>query len=135
MVRRAARALVVFLLLAVSPRLAAPAAAPAAPTTAVAVREAVKTHLAANQVAVLREFAELLAIPNVASDAPNIRRNAEHIARLLEKRGLAARLLDGEGGPPVVYGERAAPGARRTLVVYVHYDGQPVDPAQWTGSP
>src|SRR5262249_6963199 len=24
---------------------------------------------------------------------------------------------------------------KRTLVVYAHYDGQPVDPAQWTGAP
>ena len=35
----------------------------------------------------------------------------------------------------MVYGEMRVPGARRTIVIYAHYDGQPVDPAQWKGSP
>jgi acetylornithine deacetylase/succinyl-diaminopimelate desuccinylase-like protein len=39
------------------------------------------------------------------------------------------------GAPPAVYGELPAPGATRTLVLYAHYDGQPVDPRQWTTPP
>ncbi len=97
--------------------------------------EAVHSWVRAHEAEVLREFGELLAIPNLASDGPNIRRNAEHIAQMLERRGVAARLLDGEGGPPVVFGEVSAPGARRTVVVYAHYDGQPVDPAKWASPP
>ena len=42
-------------------------------------RGAVHSWLRAHEVDVLRELAELLAIPNLASDGPNIRRNAEHI--------------------------------------------------------
>src|SRR4029453_14828526 len=53
----------------------------------------------------------------------------------LGRGGRRARLWDGGGRPPVVYGELKTPGAGRTLVIYVHYDGQPVDPAQGTGSP
>jgi len=101
----------------------------------VPVPDAVRSWVRAHEGAVLREFAELLAIPNLASDGPNIRRNAEHIVAMLGRRKIAARLLDGEGGPPVVYGERPAPGARRTVVIYAHYDGQPVDPAKWTSPP
>ena len=38
--------------------------------------------------------------------------------------------------PPVVYGEIKTPGARRTIVFYAHYDGQPVTPSEWdTGQP
>lgn len=99
--------------------------------TPAAVREWVRAH----EIAILREFAGLLAIPNLARDGPNIRRNAEHIAALLGRRGLTTRLLDGEGGPPVVYGERSSPGARRTIVVYAHYDGQPVTEADWATPP
>ena len=99
--------------------------------TPAAVREWVRAH----EIAILREFADLLAIPNLARDGPNIRRNAEHIAALLGRRGLTTRLLDGEGGPPVVYGERSSPGARRTIVVYAHYDGQPVTEADWATPP
>ena len=32
---------------------------------------------------------------------------------------------------PLVYGELKVEGARRTLLLYAHYDGQPVDPALW----
>jgi acetylornithine deacetylase/succinyl-diaminopimelate desuccinylase-like protein len=82
----------------------------------------------------VRQFAELLAIPNVASDTANIRRNAEYIAAQLQSRGVEARLLEGDG-PPIVFGELKAPGARRTVAIYAHYDGQPVDPSQWATPP
>jgi acetylornithine deacetylase/succinyl-diaminopimelate desuccinylase-like protein len=36
--------------------------------------------------------------------------------------------------PPAVYGEWNTPGAKRTIVFYAHYDGQPTDPRAWTGS-
>jgi acetylornithine deacetylase/succinyl-diaminopimelate desuccinylase-like protein len=115
-----------------------PAAAVAHPSGVpggAALRDAVRAWRVTNDAAVVRGMAELLAIPNVATDAPNIARNAEHILRLLERRGAKGRLLDGEGGPPVVYAELTAPGARRTVVVYAHYDGQPVDPARWSSPP
>src|SRR5207302_5727045 len=44
-------------------------------------------------------------------------------------------LLTVPGGPPAVYGELPSPGATRTLVLYAHYDGQPLDPKQWTTPP
>ncbi len=83
----------------------------------------------------LREFIELLGIPNVASDAANIRRNAEHIVGMLQRRGIDARLLETDGSPPAVYGELSAPGAGFTLMIYVHYDGQPVQPGKWASEP
>jgi acetylornithine deacetylase/succinyl-diaminopimelate desuccinylase-like protein len=100
-----------------------------------AITAAVRSYRAAHELAILREFADLLSIPNLASDDQNIRRNAAAIAALLEKRGVRVTLLDGEGGPPAVYGELPARGATRTVVFYAHYDGQPVDPARWTGKP
>ena len=36
---------------------------------------------------------------------------------------------------PLVYGELIVPGATRTLGIYAHYDGQPVDPSNWTHPP
>jgi hypothetical protein len=32
---------------------------------------------------------------------------------------------------PLVYGERLVPGATRTILFYIHFDGQPVDKAGW----
>jgi len=86
-----------------------------------------------DKAAILTEFTELLAIPNVATNVPDIRRNADHIMAMMVKRGLAPRLLEGDDAtvPPAIYGEWLVPGARRTLVLYAHYDGQPVTPADW----
>lgn len=89
----------------------------------------------AHEHAILGEFMALLKIPNVASDTANIRRNAEHISAMLRRRGLETRLLEVAGANPVVYGERRVPGAKRTLAFYVHYDGQPVAPRDWTSEP
>ena len=80
--------------------------------------------------AVKRELLELLSIPNVAADRPNIRRNAEHLRAMLAKRGFAAELLE-TAGNPLVYGELKVTGASRTLLLYCHFDGQPVDPKGW----
>src|SRR5580704_11212086 len=84
---------------------------------------------------ILAEFMDLLAIPNLARDEPNIRKNAEAIVNLLEKRGVKTRLLEQSGVPPVVFGEIDTPGATRTLVFYAHYDGQPLDPKEWATPP
>ncbi|MFN2533189.1 MAG: M20/M25/M40 family metallo-hydrolase [Pyrinomonadaceae bacterium] len=75
-------------------------------------------------------------MPNVASDTPNIRKNAALLLKMLKQRGLSPRLLEGISPttPPAVYGEWLTPGATRTLVLYAHYDGQPTDPKQWTGT-
>jgi acetylornithine deacetylase/succinyl-diaminopimelate desuccinylase-like protein len=83
----------------------------------------------------LADLAGFLAIPNVASDTANIRLNAERLAEMMRQRGITVRLLEESGAPPVVYGELAAPGARRTLLVYAHYDGQPVEPERWASDP
>jgi acetylornithine deacetylase/succinyl-diaminopimelate desuccinylase-like protein len=86
-----------------------------------------------NKSAILAEYSELLAIPNVATNVADIRRNADHIMAMMQKRGLAPRLLEGDSAkvPPAIYGEWKVPGAKRTLVLYAHYDGQPVDAADW----
>src|SRR5580704_8096451 len=85
--------------------------------------------------AIIDEFVTLLAIPNIASDRANIQRNAETIAAMMQKRGVAARLVSVPGGNPVVFGEIKTPGATRTVVFYAHYDGQPLDPKEWATPP
>jgi len=90
---------------------------------------------AAHQREILTEFVELLSLPNLASDAPNINRNAQAIRVLCEKRGLTTKLLTIEGAPPVVVADLSVPGSKRTIAFYAHYDGQPVDRAQWKSDP
>lgn len=100
------------------------------------LRAKIAGYTSAHDVVIVRELTDFLAIPNLASDTGNVRRNAEHLMRMLSSRGIAARLLESTtGGPPVVYGELGTPGATKTVVFYAHYDGQPVDTSQWATPP
>ncbi len=101
----------------------------------VEVAEQAREWRIAHEQVIVDRFAELLRIPNVASDGENIRRNANHIAGMLEMAGLTVDLLELEGGNPAVYAERMVPGAETTVMVYIHYDGQPVEPAAWASDP
>jgi acetylornithine deacetylase/succinyl-diaminopimelate desuccinylase-like protein len=96
----------------------------------------VRDYRRAHEHEILREFLELLTIPNVASDRENIRRNAAALVTMMQRRKLQPRLLEASdpSAPPAVYGEWKTPGATRTLIFYAHYDGQPTDPRQWSGS-
>jgi len=96
--------------------------------------ESVRAYRAAHEAEIINEFADLLSIPNVASDATNIRRNAAKLVEMMSLRGIETRLLEG-GGPPAVFGELKVPGATRTIAFYAHYDGQPVDAAKWSSEP
>jgi acetylornithine deacetylase/succinyl-diaminopimelate desuccinylase-like protein len=92
-------------------------------------------YIAKHKAALLKEYSALLSIPNLASDTPNIRHNAEAIVGMLERRGVETRLLEAAGSPPLVFGEVHNPDAKRTVIFYAHYDGQPVDPPRWQDNP
>ena len=98
-------------------------------------REAARRHREANEARIIREFTSLLSLPNVASSHADIRRNADHLLAMLRQRGATAQVLEVPDAPVSVYGEIRSPGATRTIVLYAHFDGQPVDPRQWQGAP
>jgi acetylornithine deacetylase/succinyl-diaminopimelate desuccinylase-like protein len=114
---------------------AAARAGQAAPPAPPGGLEGVRAWRRANEQGIVRELADLVRLPNLAHDRAAIRRNADHLVDMLTRRGLETRLLEIEGAPPAVYGVLRVPGARRTVVFYAHYDGQPVDPARWHGDP
>ncbi len=99
------------------------------------ILEQVRGYRAQHEVEIVTELAELVALPNIAADLDAMEVNAEHLTELLEARRFSVSLLRAEGGPPVVYAERASEGAGRTVVFYAHYDGQPVVPELWHSDP
>ena len=107
----------------------------AQPPTPDLVRTAVRSWRIRNEPAVLRELSSFLAIPNLASDSVSIRRNADTLIALLTRRRISAMKLEVAGSPPAVYGELRVPEATRTVMMYAHYDGQPVDPSRWITPP
>ncbi|HIB09378.1 MAG TPA: M20/M25/M40 family metallo-hydrolase [Gemmatimonadetes bacterium] len=107
----------------------------AAPISAQSGGDVARSYREAHEVEILKDFAELLSYPNRAQDLDDITRAAEYIRDELLEVGVDSELLQLEGVPPIVYGELNVPGATRTLGIYVHYDGQPVDPSNWTHPP
>jgi acetylornithine deacetylase/succinyl-diaminopimelate desuccinylase-like protein len=103
-----------------------------APPAPADVAQAVRDYRMDNEDRIIRELSEFLAIPNIASDTPNIQKNAAHLVEMLEARGIETHLLPISGRGPVVFGKLISPEAKRTVIFYAHYDGQPVDPAAWT---
>ena len=99
---------------------------------------ATRDFVTAHRREILDEFMRLLAIPNIASDRPNMQRNADAIMEMMQRRGLSPQLLTSSrdpDAPPLVFGEWKVRNAKRTIVLYAHYDGQPVNPAEWATPP
>jgi acetylornithine deacetylase/succinyl-diaminopimelate desuccinylase-like protein len=97
--------------------------------------KAVRGWRQSNERAILSEYVELLKLPNLATDPAALRKNATTIQQMFEKRGVKSRLLELPGIAPAVYGEIMTPGATRTIMLYAHYDGQPLDPKEWASPP
>lgn len=88
----------------------------------------------ANEWRILQGFMEFAAIPCVTADSAAIRRNAEFLLREMKALGMENVQLMESGkrdGRPAVFGEVRVPKAKETVAFYAHYDGQPVNPAQW----
>src|SRR4051794_40060173 len=87
----------------------------------------------------LESYFELLRIPSISAlpeHAPDVRRAAQWIVAELECIGLEHVEGAETGGHPIVYADWLhAPGAP-TILVYCHYDVQPVDPIDlWETAP
>ncbi len=124
------RNIVIALLIALLPYPAAgQKSTPPAPAQ---VAQAVREYRMDNEDRIVRELSEFLAIPNVASDTENIQKNTARLVEMLEARGIETHLLPINGRGPVVFGKLITPEAKRTVIFYAHYDGQPVDAAAWT---
>src|SRR5690349_20440905 len=78
------------------------------------------------------EYLGVLGIPNVPAKPADIQRNAEFFTRAFERRGLSVRLVTNEAGRPVVLAEVAPRAGLPTLLFYIHYDGQPIVPSEWS---
>jgi acetylornithine deacetylase/succinyl-diaminopimelate desuccinylase-like protein len=86
---------------------------------------------AAHEREILGELMQLVAIPNVAGTDADMRRNADLLAGSFRRRGFSVEVTDGPGSP-IVFASLDVPSPRGTVVLYIHYDGQPVDASEWT---
>ncbi len=85
----------------------------------------------------LAELKRLIAIPSVSADPEQRGEVARCCDRLIERMrevGLDARRLE-TAGNPLAYGEWLGAPGMPTVLVYGHYDVQPVDPVELWKSP
>lgn len=102
---------------------------------AVAADAGVTRWRQAHEAAIVEQLATMVRIESVAANPAGLVQQADSLVTALAARGFAARLLPVNGGPPIVFGSLDTPGAKRTVVFYAHYDGQPVKPADWATPP
>ena len=89
----------------------------------------------ANEAAIVEQLAAMVRIESVAANPAGLAQQADSLVAALQSRRFTARVLPAGKGPPIVYGALDTPGAKRTVVFYAHYDGQPVRPADWATPP
>ena len=88
-----------------------------------------------DSLALLLEFLRFPTISTQAEHAEDLRKCAGWLAGLLKSSGLHAEVLP-TAGQPVVLARTPHDPARRTVLIYGHYDVQPVDPiGQWATPP
>ncbi len=98
------------------------------------VRDSVNAYRSANEALIVDDFVRLLSLPNDAANLADMERNADHIIGLLEPRGFRTQRLHA-GGAPYIYAELNSPGAAETILIYAHFDGQPVQEENWHHPP
>ncbi len=100
---------------------------------------AYRTYLDANQDRFLEELLDFLRIPSISAlpeRADDVARAGEWVARRLTSAGAENVEVLPTGGHPVVYGDWLHAEGKPTILIYGHFDVQPVDPVElWTHPP
>ena len=82
-------------------------------------------------------FFEMLSIPNDGYDTPNIERNIEWCEKTFSRLGFNMERVKAEStspsmpNHPLLIGNKFISNKFKTVLIYFHMDGQPVDPSKW----
>jgi len=78
----------------------------------------------------ITELREFIAIPNDALNADDIDDNVFWLKRKFGERGFNTAVLDTEN-MPLFFAALPVDDAKPTILIYMHFDGQSVDPSKW----
>ena len=107
-------------------------------TNAIVRDDAIEEYLDRTAERRLESFMDLLRIPSISglpAHAPDCRAAAEFVAADLKAAGMEHVEVSDTGGHPVVYADWLHAAGKPTVLVYAHYDVQPVDPLDLWESP
>src|SRR6187431_720166 len=101
--------------------------------------QAWKDYQQKNKDRFLNELLELLRIPSVSARSehkPDMQKCAEAVKQRLLEAGADKAEIFQTAGHPIVYGEKIMDPKKPTVLVYGHYDVQPVEPLElWHSGP
>jgi len=101
--------------------------------------ENILTYLESNRERYLSELFDFLRIPSISTNKENqddVKRCAQWVADHMRAVGLQNIQIFPTPGHPIVYAEWTRADGRPTVLLYGHYDVQPVDPVElWTSPP
>ena len=81
----------------------------------------------------IKELQEFIAIPNDALNPDDIDRNIMWLKRKFGERGFNTAVLDTDG-LPLFFAALPMNNDKPTVLIYMHLDGQSVDPSKWDQS-
>lgn len=79
----------------------------------------------------LNELRDFIALPNDANYLEDIDKNIVWLEAAFKKRKFSTQVLE-TINTPLFFAERKYPGAKSTILFYMHFDGQSVDRAKWS---
>lgn len=93
-------------------------------------------HISKNKDRFLQDFRTLLKQPSISAQKFGIEDCAKIVKKQMEGAGIKAKIIPEKNGNPVVYGEAKSKNSSKTLLIYGHYDVQPVEPLEkWVSGP
>lgn len=102
------------------------------------MKKEIKSYLETHRERFLKELFELLRIPSISADPSfktSVAQCAEMVKKRLEEAGADRCEIIPTQGHPVVYAEKIISPALPTVLIYGHYDVQPVDPIELWETP
>ncbi len=104
-----------------------------------ATMEQLNTYFEQHREAHLNELKEFLSIPSVSAlseHKEDMTKAADWLAASMKESGLENVSIEPTGGHPVVYADWLHAEGQPTILIYGHYDVQPVDPLNlWDSAP
>lgn len=102
-------------------------------------KEIINQYIQNNKERFIEELLDLLRIPSISADPAykaDVQRTAEKVKQRLLEAGAEQVEVCATAGHPIVYGEKMINKNLPTVLVYGHYDVQPVDPIElWHSQP
>jgi acetylornithine deacetylase/succinyl-diaminopimelate desuccinylase-like protein len=100
------------------------------------LRDQVDGYRLTHESQIVDQLVDLTRIRSIAADPSGLAAAADRLQASLKERGFETKQLSTvAGAAPLIFGYFRSPKARRTVVFYAHYDGQPVTPSQWNSDP